>query len=313
MTDGRWHVDSDIRFAVTPPAALYLDEDWFRRVAETVFARTWHVVSDAASISAKETALPITLLPGALDEPLLLTRDRKERLHCLANSCPDRGELVCTAAGPAKLLKCAAHGRTFRLDGELMEAPGFQGVLGFPSPSDSLARLPVGTWGPVVLAALAPATPFEDVVRPLHDATIPALQPCAASAQEIEASWALCVEEALRMWFADADFAATGAAAATDSRRAWLFPATFVEVSPSRLTVRSVEPIAVGRTRVRLRSFLATGEWEDTDVAWFDGARLAEQQQGLRSRSYRSGHYAPRRDRAVHHFYRLLADALARG
>jgi choline monooxygenase len=311
MTDGRWHVDSDIRFAVTPPAALYLDEDWFRRVAETVFARTWHVVSDAASISAKETALPITLLPGALDEPLLLTRDRKERLHCLANSCPDRGELVCTAAGPAKLLKCAAHGRTFRLDGELMEAPGFQGVPAFPSPSDSLTRLPVGVWGPLAFASIAPATPFENLVGPLRASpvavSVDSHVPGTCTTEEVDANWALCAESLL-----GGPSAADVARRAGEASCAWLFPATFIDVAPHGLEVVSLQPLAAARTRVVRRVWDSRAE-PAPPIRALDAGRLAEFQRGLRSRSYRPGHYAPSRDAALHHFHRILADALARG
>jgi choline monooxygenase len=309
----RLDVDADIRFATKPPAALYHDDDWFRLGVERVLARGWHVVADAASVAAKESAMPTTLLPGALDEPLVLTRDRKERLHCLANSCTDGGELVVADAGPAMLLKCAAHGRTFRLDGELMEAPGFEGVAGFPSPSDSLARLPVATIGPLVFASIAPATPFEDLVRPLREA-LPsaALQPGVESDEELGANWALCVEDALSGLGEDVELAPAAVVRRGDVLAAWLFPATFVEFAPHRVTALALQPSTAGRTRVTRWSFLAAGEWEDTDVAWFDADRLRRRSLGLRSRAYRPGRYAPRRDRAVHHFHLLLADALAK-
>lgn len=316
MSERELRIDPDIRFATTPPAALYLDEDWFRLVAERVLARGWHVVAEASSIATKETALPVTLLPGALDEPLVLTRDRKARLHCLANACTDRGELVCPAAGPAKLLRCGTHGRTFRLDGELMEAPGFDGVPGFPSPSDSLARLPVAGWGPLVFASFAPAMPFEDVVRPLREAcATPAPDAATAAAptteQDVDANWALWVEGALAAFAGDdVELHASGAVRAGPSTRAWIFPATFVDVAAHSVDVRVVHPTSAARTRLVHRAWTAAGERESMSCA-LDAARLAEQQRGLRSRAYRPGHYAPRRDRAVHHFHRLLAAALA--
>jgi choline monooxygenase len=34
-------------------------------------------------------------------------------------------------------------------------------------------------------------------------------------------------------------------------------------------------------------------------------------QRGIRSRAYRSGRYLPQHERGVHHFHRLLAQALA--
>jgi choline monooxygenase len=308
-------IDADIRFAVTPPAHLYLDESWYRLVAERVLVQSWHAVAEKAAVAVKETVHPLTLLPGALDEPLVLTRDRKERLHCLANSCTDRGELVCTACGPAKLLRCAAHGRTWRLDGEMMEAPGFEGVPGFPSPSDSLARLPVAVWGPLVFASLAPVRPFDDVIRPLMDApgTPPLHDAVSASREEFDANWALCVEDLLAaMGPADLELLPAAVVRRAPRFQAWLFPSTVVEVAPFRLTVRTVEPMDVARTRVRLFAWLARDQAEGDDVARLDASRLADAQRGLRSRARRPGHYAPSRDRAVHHFHRLLAQSLSR-
>ena len=314
MPAGDFHVDSDIRFATVPPAALYLEDGWFRLVTERVLARTWHVVADASCLAMKETAFPVTLLPGALDEPLVLTRDRKDRLHCLANSCTHRGELVCMAAGPAKLLQCAAHGRTFRLDGELMDAPGLQGAPGFPSPSDSLARLPVATWGPLVFASLAPAAPFEDVVGPLRGSCAPPLARGGMGREtaEIEANWALWVEASLASFVGEGvTLHEGGAVHAGPAVRAWLFPATFVDVAGETIAVSSAQPAAPGRTRVH-RLSVGAGGAPSPDPWAVDGALLAGFQRGLRSRSYRPGHYAPARDRAVHHFHRLLGGAIAK-
>ena len=203
MNSTSYRVDADIRFAVLPPAALYGDPAWFAAVVDRVLARGWHVVADAAEVAARETVLPLTLLPGVLDEPLVITRDRKERLHCLSNVCTHRGNQVATACGPAKMLTCGYHGRTFRLDGELMGMPGMEGSPGFPSPSDSLTRAPVATWGPLVFAGIAPSIPFEGLVRPLRercgfiDFGSMRLDAAASRDYEIEANWALYVDNFL--------------------------------------------------------------------------------------------------------------------
>jgi choline monooxygenase len=363
MDASSFRVDPDIRVASTPPAALYADADWFRLVADRVLARAWHVVADAASVAAKESATPVTLLPGVLDEPLLLTRDRKDRMHCLSNVCTHRGNAVVTECGPAKMLTCRYHGRTFRLDGEFMGMPGMEGSPGFPSPSDSLTRVPVATWGPLVFASLAPSAPFEDVVHPLRarcgfvpfDAM--RLDEAASRDYEIEANWALYADnflEGFHVRFVHPELSQSldlpkyatelfphsvlqlGVAAAGEpafeppsghadhGRRVaaywwWLFPATMVNVYPWGLSVNVVEPLGPTRTRVRFLTYVADeslrgrGAGGDLHRVEMQDEGVVEQvQRGMRSRLWRPGRYSPQHERGVHHFHRLLADALAR-
>ena len=202
-SEPRLRVESDVRFASTPPAEMYRDRAWFDAQVERVFPRTWHAGPPLSAVAAKETIAPFTLLPGCLDEPLVLTRDRKERLHCVSNVCTHRGNLVVGAAGPAKMLSCGYHGRCFRLDGAFLSMPGFEGVPGVPSPSDDLRRVPLGTWGPLTFASLEPAMPFEDLVAPVREKAgwMPfetfALDPAASRDYEVAANWALYVENYL--------------------------------------------------------------------------------------------------------------------
>lgn len=359
----RFDCDPDIRFAATPPAALYGDPAWFAAVADRVLARGWHVVADAADVAAKETAVPVTLLPGALDVPLVVTRDRKDRLHCLSNVCTHRGNVVATACGPAKMLACGYHGRTFRLDGELLAMPGMEESPGFPSPSDSLTRVPVAPWGPLVFAGIAPSAPFEDVVRPLRERCgfigFDAMRRDAAASRdyEIDANWALYVDNYLEGFHVrhvhpelslslDLPQYATelfprsvlqlGVAAAGEpafeppaghpdhGRRVaaywwWLFPATMLNVYPWGLSLNVVEPLSPARTRVRFRSYVADaslrGRGAGGDlhrVEMQDEAVVQQVQRGMRSRLFRPGRYSPQHERGVHHFHRMLAEALAR-
>ena len=308
MRPDEFRVDPDIRFASTPPAALHGDGAWWTALAEKVLARSWHVVALAADVAAKESVRPVTLLPGVLGEPLLLTRDRKDRLHCLSNVCTHRGNLVAPCAGPAKLLRCGAHGRTFRLDGELTDAPGMEGALGFPSPADSLTRVAVATWGSLVFASLDPSTPFEDVIAPVRERFIPlelaAMTPDAVATldDEVGAHWLLCAERLLEC----GDVAPRSA----------LFPTTFIDVHPWGLTVQSLAPLTPTRTRVRRFTFVADAARRPTADAAHpaplrDDAVLAQMQQCVGARLRSPSRYAPRDDAAIHRFHAMLADRLA--
>lgn len=362
MTPATFRVDDDVRRAATPPAALYGDPAWFAAVAERVLARGWHVVADVARVAERETATPVTMLPGVLDEPLVVTRDRMDRLHCLSNVCTHRGNLVAAECGPAQSLVCRYHGRSFRLDGEFAAAPGFEDAPGFPSPSDSLTRIAVAVWGPLVFASLAPSTPFEDVVRPLRErcglVALDAmrLDPAASRDYEVDANWALYVDnflEGFHVRFVHPELSKSldlpqyatelfprsvlqlGVAAPGEPAFApppghadhgrnvaaywwWLFPATMVNVYPWGLSVNVIEPLSPTRTRVRYLTFVgdeslrgrgAGGDLHRVEMQ--DESIVAQVQRGARSRLAKPGRYSPQHERGVHHFHRMLAEALA--
>jgi choline monooxygenase len=88
---------------------------------------------------------------------------------------------------------------------------------------------------------------------------------------------------------------------------------------PWGLSVNLVEPLGLDRTRVRFRSYvgdasrLHQGAGASLDrVEVEDEAIVQAVQRGVRSRLYTSGRYSPARETGVHHFHRLLCEALAR-
>ena len=162
-------VDEDIRRASTLPAWVYSDPELHARARERVFARSWQLVADADRLRAPGQVLPCTLLEGCLDEPLLLTRDRDDALHCLSNVCTHRGNLVCESEGVESQLRCRYHGRRFGLDGRFQFMPEFEGVASFPSRADDLPAYPFGAWEKLVFASLDPAMPFVDLLAPVRE------------------------------------------------------------------------------------------------------------------------------------------------
>jgi len=92
-------IDPDIRKARTLPARMYSDPILFRAQCERVFARTWQYAAHDDVVKVAGQVYPFTLLPGALDEPLLLTRDAQDTVHALSNVCTHRGSLVVDGAG----------------------------------------------------------------------------------------------------------------------------------------------------------------------------------------------------------------------
>lgn len=147
-----------------PSPGEYTDPGRFRAQVDRLLARSWHVVAGAEEVAEPGAVLPRTLLPGALDEPLLLTRDTTGTLRALSNACTHRAALLVDRPCRADHLRCPYHGRRFRLDGRMVHAPEFDGAEGFPSAADDLPAAHAGTWGPLVFAALDPVMPLRDLL-----------------------------------------------------------------------------------------------------------------------------------------------------
>jgi choline monooxygenase len=155
--------------APTPcPAGSTRIRPVFEACRERVFRPSWQLVTDTDRMRAPGQTLPFTLLEGMLDEPLLLTRDRDDRLHALSNVCTHRGHLVADHEGIEHSLRCRYHGRRFGLDGCFMSMPEFEGALDFPSPADSLPRVAMETFEKLVFVSLDPAISFAGLTAPVR-------------------------------------------------------------------------------------------------------------------------------------------------
>lgn len=354
-------IDPDVTRAHTPDKSLYLDAAPWARIRESVFATAWHWIGPLDALAQPQSLQPLELLPGLLDEPLLLTCDAAGARHALSNVCTHRGKVLVEAPCRAEHIRCGYHSRRFELDGRLRVMPGFEGAQDFPSPADDLPRLALQTWAGHGFVSLAPRTGFAawagDVWQRLAWLPVQTWRGDASRSRtwSLDAHWALYVEnylEGLHIPFVhpalnaaldmsqylyelgpahvlQLALAREGEAAfepppghPDHGRRVaayyfWLFPNLMLNVYPWGLSVNVVEPVAPDRTRVQFRSFVADasrlghGAGGDLDtVELEDEAAVLSVQRGLRSRLYRQGRYAPHHEQGVHHFHRLLLQAL---
>jgi choline monooxygenase len=198
-----FEIDPDIRRAQTPPAWFYTDPKTLADLKQRAFARSWQLVADVDAVKAPGNVYPCPFLEGAIDEPLLLTRDYDDAVHCLANVCTHRGNLVCEGAGTERQLRCRYHGRRFELSGRFVAMPEFEGVAGFPSPSDDLPKVPMGRWARFLFASLDPLVPIEEFLGPMRQRIgwlpIDQFQPDRSRGREyvVRANWALYVDNYL--------------------------------------------------------------------------------------------------------------------
>ncbi len=190
-------IDPQISAAHTLPGSFYKSEESFQIVTEKVFARTWQYVEDEQILPHINHYHPFTLLPGVLDEPLLLTRDKENTLRCLSNVCTHRAKVIVQQPGKGKLLQCGYHGRCFRLDGQFKSMPGFDGVQNFPSDADNLPPASLVSWLKLLFVSIEPKVPFDEVFAPiLERVSFMGLDNMCYSAEHsrdypVKANWAL--------------------------------------------------------------------------------------------------------------------------
>jgi phenylpropionate dioxygenase-like ring-hydroxylating dioxygenase large terminal subunit len=232
----RFEIDDDIRKASTLPGWFYSDPELFARSRERIFARSWQFAGDGDRLKGPGKVFPTTLLEGCLDEPLLLTRDAGDQVHCLSNVCTHRGNLLCKGEGVEQGLRCGYHGRRFGLDGRFHSMPEFEGAAGFPSEKDDLPRVPFGRWGKFLFASLQPDHPFEALVAemdarigwlPLGEAV---LDPSRSRDYLVKAHWALYCDNYLEGFHIPFVHGALNQALDYSSYRTELFPYASLQV-----------------------------------------------------------------------------------
>jgi choline monooxygenase len=354
-------IDEDITRAWTLPAVAYTDPVLFEQVANRVFRRSWHLVATTDDVSVPGQVLPVTLLEGCLDEPLLITRDQTDVLHCVSNVCTHRGTILCENAGVHAVLTCRYHGRRFQLDGTVRSMPEFEGVDGFPAESDHLPKVPFGVWGKFAFASLDPDYTLDELIGPVKkrvpwvDAWDLVFDASRSRDYLVQANWALYCDNYLEGFHIPYVHSALNAALDYgeyttelqprgvlqlgvakgaedcfdlppdspdhDKRVAayyfWLFPNCMLNVYPWGISVNIVQPLAIDRTRIAFRSYVADPSRLDRGagagldrVEREDEAIVEAVQRGMRASLYSRGRYSPTRERGVHHFHRLLASAL---
>jgi choline monooxygenase len=155
-------IDADIAKAKTIHTDFYTDPKFYEAAKEKIFASSWQFIGDADLIKSAGDAHPFILLENYLNEPLLLTKDNENQLHCLSNVCTHRGNLVVYEPCKLNQLKCRYHGRLFSLDGKFISMPEFKEVENFPTEEDNLHHLQIKQWGQLLFTCLNDVKTFND-------------------------------------------------------------------------------------------------------------------------------------------------------
>lgn len=151
----KFEIDPDIAKAKTLSTDFYLNPVHFEAAKEKIFAQSWQYIGDTDQVKEVGWTTPVNLLEDYLNEPLVVTRDKQNKIHCLSNVCTHRGNII--VERPCKIhdLRCKYHGRRFNLDGSFASMPEFKEVENFPSKADDLTKLPIHQLGKWLFTSLS--------------------------------------------------------------------------------------------------------------------------------------------------------------
>jgi len=162
-------IDKDIKRSHTLPGDFYKDSVTFDLCREKIFKNSWQLIGNEQNVRVSNSASPAVFMEGFINEPLLLTRDNEDDLHCLSNVCTHRGNLLIDGTCQLKNITCSYHGRKFGLDGKFLRMPETEGMENFPSERDNLPKVPFHNWKGFLFASIDPSIDFEKWVAPIVD------------------------------------------------------------------------------------------------------------------------------------------------
>ncbi len=162
-------MDKNIATAKTLDTSFYLDKHYHEAAKEKIFSKSWQFVGDTEQVKEDGWVTPIHLMEHYLSEPLILSRDKEGKLHCLSNVCTHRGNLLVEQPCKVNDLRCKYHGRRFQLNGHFQSMPEFKEVENFPTEEDNLSHIPFYQWSKWIFASLAPDASAEIYLRDMME------------------------------------------------------------------------------------------------------------------------------------------------
>jgi phenylpropionate dioxygenase-like ring-hydroxylating dioxygenase large terminal subunit len=104
------------------PAEPYRSREYFEYEREQIFKRAWLALGRVERLPEPGSFFTTTI--EIWNAPIVVTRDRDNRIQAFYNVCPHRGnQVVLSGSGNAFRFACNYHNWTFRNSGELLGVP----------------------------------------------------------------------------------------------------------------------------------------------------------------------------------------------
>jgi Rieske 2Fe-2S family protein len=180
------------------PREAYVDPKVFAWEKQNIFAG-WHCVGHAGDLEGVGAQKAV----GSGAEGVLLVRGEGGQVRAFANVCRHRGHemLACGATAKRRGIVCPYHSWSYKLNGELRNAPGFDSVDGFDFDTSQfgLTELRLVNWhGYLFVDPSGEDVDFEQHVAGMEDIIGPYrpedLTVVARHSYELDTNWKVIVE-----------------------------------------------------------------------------------------------------------------------
>jgi len=287
-------IEPDLARAATLPSAWYLDPSALAREREAVFGRTWQLAARLDELRSPGDFVT-TDVAG---EPVLVVRGA-ERLRAMSAVCRHRAGPVASGSGNRRSFRCGYHGWTYDLEGRLLAAPEFEGVVGIDRDKVRLPEFRLENWGPFAFVnldddAVPLAEWMKEIVARAAAFQLGNLHRAEGREYLVHCNWKVYVDNYLEGYhipivhpalFRELDYARyrveaydSACAQIAPMRRGgegrqyadpaeqekgaayfWVFPNLMLSLYPDNLQVNLVRPEGHERTRVLFEWYVAGG------------------------------------------------------
>ena len=149
------------------PASLYISQELLEQEVHNLFYRQWVCAGHVSEIGAAGDYFTFDLV----DKPLLIVRDKDNKVRAYSNVCRHRGTLLAAGTGNSSAFTCPYHAWTYDLGGRLRSAPHMDKaeVAGV-----CLPEYPVETWQGFIFVSVNPdVAPLSPRLEALAERTSP--------------------------------------------------------------------------------------------------------------------------------------------
>src|SRR5918996_305010 len=143
--------------ATTLPARFYVDDAYFRREMESLFARMWICAGRVEQVERPGQFV----VREVMGESIIITSNAAGQVNAFYNVCRHRGTKLCTDAEGTfgRSIQCPYHAWTYDLEGRLIGAPHMDEVPHFRKEDYPLHRVNAEVWDGHIFINLDPAAP----------------------------------------------------------------------------------------------------------------------------------------------------------
>ena len=194
--------------AATLPSRFYVDPEFDQFDRQAVFSTNWQYVGGMSQLTQRGDVITAEIA----GEPIMVVQTGDNgaagNLRGFFNVCQHRGgplvtpEADSSAAGNHRMFRCRYHGWSYKLSGELVGTPKFEGVENFDPAKCSLRPVAVAEWQGLVFASLADRPGelaggdgiFAGIAERMHPVSISGMKFAKRVIYDIRCNWKVYVD-----------------------------------------------------------------------------------------------------------------------